>query len=59
VRVVFRSSAEGKKIKHFSKYWGVINTGRPLQVKYWAVATPAALTPMLAAILFRPKEMPL
>ena len=29
--------------------WGVVNTGRPLQVKYWGVATPAtpaALTPM-------------
>ena len=25
--------------------WGVVNTGRPLQVKYWGVATPAALTP--------------
>jgi len=28
---------------------GVVNTGRPLQVKYWGVATPAtpaALTPM-------------
>jgi len=28
---------------------GVVNTGRPLQVKYWRVAipaTPAALTPM-------------
>ena len=22
------------KIKHLSKYWGVVNTGRPLQVKY-------------------------
>jgi len=32
---VFRSSAAGKKIKHLSKYWGVVNTGRPLQVKYW------------------------
>ena len=45
---VFRSSAEGKKIKHLSK-WGVVNTGRPLHVKYWGVATsatPAALTPM-------------
>ena len=31
----FRSSAEGKKIKHLSKYRGVVNTGRPLQVKYW------------------------
>jgi len=31
------------------KYWGVVNTGRPLQVKYWGVATPAtpaASTPM-------------
>ena len=28
---------------------GVVNTGRPLQVRYWGVvtpATPAALTPM-------------
>ena len=34
---VFRSSAECKKIKHLSKYWGVdnVNRGRPLQVKYW------------------------
>jgi len=23
-----------------SKYWGVVNTGRPLQVTYWGVATP-------------------
>jgi len=23
-----------------------VNTGRPLQVKHWGVATPAALTPM-------------
>jgi len=40
-----------EKIKHLSKYWGVVNTGRPLQVKYWGVATPAtpaALTPMLS-----------
>ena len=32
-----------------SKYWGVVNIGRSLQVKYWGVATPAtsaALTPM-------------
>jgi len=38
-----------EKRKHLSKYWGVVNTGRPLQVKYWGVATPAtpaALTPM-------------
>jgi len=26
---------------------GVVNTGRPLQVKYWGVATPAALTPVI------------
>ena len=25
---------------------GVVNTGRPLQVKYWRVVTPAALTPI-------------
>jgi len=24
-----------EKIKHLSKYWGVVNTGRPLQAKYW------------------------
>ena len=29
--------AEGKKIKHLSKYWGVVNTVRPLQVKYWGL----------------------
>jgi len=23
------------KIKHVSKYWGVVNTGRPLPVRYW------------------------
>ena len=28
-----------EKIKHLSKYWGVVNTGRPLQVKYWGLAT--------------------
>ena len=28
-----------------SNWGGVVNTGRPLQVKYWGVATPAALTP--------------
>ena len=37
-------------MKTLSQYWpGVVNTGRPLQVKYWGVATPAApaaLTPM-------------
>ena len=35
--------------KTLVKYWGVVNTGQPLQVKYWGVATPAtpaALTPM-------------
>jgi len=38
----------GKKIKHLSKYWRVVNTGRPLQVKYCGggVATHVALTPM-------------
>ena len=42
-------SAEGKKNKTLVKILGVVNTGRPLQVKYWGVATPAtsaALTPM-------------
>jgi len=24
-----------EKIKHLSKYSGVVNTGRPLEVKYW------------------------
>jgi len=28
-----------EKIKHLSKYWGVVNTGRPLQAKYWGVST--------------------
>ena len=42
---VFRSSAEGKN-KTLVKILGVVNSGRPLQVKYWGVATPAALTPM-------------
>jgi len=40
--------AEGE-IEHLSKYWGVVNTGGPMQVKYWVVATPAtpaALTPI-------------
>ena len=39
--------AEGEKT--LVKILGVVNTGRPLQVKYWVVATPAtpaALTPM-------------
>jgi len=51
---VFRSSAGGKKIKHLSKYWWVVYTGRPLQVKYWGVATPAtpaALTLMNVTLL--------
>ena len=39
---VFRSFAEGKKIKHLSKYWGV-NTGRRLQVKYWGSRPPQPL----------------
>ena len=30
-----------ERIKHLSKYWAVVNTGRPLQVKIWGVATPA------------------
>jgi len=41
------------KYQFVPKYWEVVNTGRPLQVKYWGgvatPATPAALTPMLAA----------
>ena len=48
----------GKKIKHLSKYWGVVNTGRPVQVKYCGVAipaTPAALTPMDVPTGFRGK----
>jgi len=39
------------KNKTLVKILGVVNTGRPLQVKYWGVATPAtpaALTPMTA-----------
>jgi len=35
----------------FVSNWGVVNTGCPLQVKYWGVATlaiPAELTPMNA-----------
>jgi len=32
---------EVPEVKHLSKYWGSVNTGRPLQVKYWGVATPA------------------
>jgi len=37
-----------EKNKTLVKILGVVNTGRPLQVKYWGVATPAtlaALTP--------------
>jgi len=37
------------KDKTLVKILGVVNTGRPLQVKYWGVttpATPAALTPI-------------
>jgi len=26
---------EVPEVKHLSKYWGVVSTGRPLQVKYW------------------------
>jgi len=39
-----------EKNKTLVEILGVVNTGRPLQVKYWGVATPAtpaALTPML------------
>jgi len=42
-----------------SKYWGVVNTGRPLQVKYWGVATPAtpaALTPMVELLQVSPDQ---
>ena len=45
-----------EKIKHLWKYWGVVNAGRPLQVKYWGVATPAtraALTPMSQSCVSR------
>ena len=31
---------------------GVVNTGRPLEVKYWGIATPAALTPMHLAFRY-------
>jgi len=40
--------AEGEN-KTLVKILGVVNTGGPLQVKYWVVATPAtpaALTPI-------------
>ena len=52
-----------EKIKHLSK-WGVVNTGRPLHVKYWGVATsatPAALTPMplTSSILWPLGERPI
>jgi len=51
--MVHSGCVEGKKLKHLSKYWGVVNTGRPLHVKYWGFATPAtpaALTPMLESV---------
>jgi len=38
---------------------GVVNTGRPLQVKYWGVATPAtpaALTPMVELLQVSPDQ---
>jgi len=38
------------KNKTLVKILGVVNTGRPLQVKYWGVATPAALTPMSSSL---------
>jgi len=34
------------KLNTLVKILGVVNTGRPLHVIYWGVATPAALTPM-------------
>jgi len=37
--VVFRSFAEGKN-KTLVKILGVVNTGRPLQVKYWGRRDP-------------------
>jgi len=40
------------RIAHLSKYWGVINTGRPLPIKYWGVATPTALTPMRTRLCY-------
>ena len=35
--IVHSGCVEGKQIKHLSTNWGegVVNTGRPLQVKYW------------------------
>jgi len=42
------------KNKTLVKISGLVNTGRPLQVKYWGVATPlapAALKPMIIIIL--------
>ena len=38
--MVHSGCVEGKKLKHLSKYWGVVNTGRPLHVKYWGVRDP-------------------
>ena len=47
---VFRSSAERKKIKHLSKYWGGQHRTTPAR-QILGVATPAALTPMGASRL--------
>jgi len=44
---------KGKNKPLVKIFGGVVNTERPLQVKYWKIttpATPAALTPMLFAI---------
>ena len=47
---MFRSSAEGKKINHFSKYWGSSTQDDPCRSNIGqgvaTPATPAALTPM-------------
>ena len=42
---------KGKKLSTCQNIGGgFVNTGRPLQVKYWGVATPAALTPMCPVV---------
>jgi len=56
--MVFRSSAEGKKIKHLSKYWGSSTQDDPCRSNIGGgVATPAtsaALTPMSVCLPVRP-----
>jgi len=44
---VFRSFAEGKKIKYLSKYWGGRQHITTPAGQILGVATPAALTPMI------------